>query len=692
MGAVLKILLSFLPALSALFLAFLAAANNIAIDLNFLQILASIALISGAVFGAIFSKNSIVLIALFALAIQWIVLGAKFNALQLEFLLNVSALALPLFTAIFAIRKKQDMFSFNAIFNALSTIIFLFVVFVMMITPFHEQFLIYLYTAKDAPLIALGILWAVFLIKAVLDKNPLFYITFGGAATIFVAALEIRLGSRIFAALFFLGGAILPIATLPLIKFKTKKPEKISEKIARGIAEKRIKEIIKKEPLARPMAKPVAKPIATPLAKPIIEERLELEPLPDFAVEPVKVAAQEFAKEPQKEPPKEVEKEPDVFIPITLAPPKTKKFSLKFSPPKINFSRAKNLVKFNKKPFDINSVINFVKNLKNIDIKLLIERVKGLFTPPVKSVVMAHADSKFSNISDLSRKAVILSPSFYWYKKSDTKFKNIMAARRFAASIFYGWIPDNGSYKYYAFREESGWGFIACDPNETARKLADMGIDLNLVSRIYFAQTTLIKGEKAIAVSANSALSFVDGSWVAIPRKFAAKEIAEFSQDYIKLSRPSFAPKRSKTNIETEDDLDRKKFLIAASFLGVLIAANTIGLYRVLSAQNAYEIETEDILQKNKLPATQMQIENIEKRLTKVAEAQEGLRAALSKFLAFSPEAKLEKLEYENRAIAARYLIAEGTEPEAAERKIKNALPAAQTEIQNGKVLATAKW
>ncbi|MDR2638202.1 MAG: hypothetical protein LBC09_00010 [Helicobacteraceae bacterium] len=314
----------------------------------------------------------------------------------------------------------------------------------------------------------------------------------------------------------------------------------------------------------------------------------------------------------------------------------------------------------------------------------LTDRAKSLLSPAKTRLVLAHPDLRFFDTND--KVGVILSPAYYWYKRSEALFKSRRLAKRFAASVFFGWIPE-GSYHYYAFKEEGGWGFIACDPVEATRRLIDQGLDARLISRIYFAQSALDPAQSPIALSQNTALSFVNGAWVALPLKFAA-DAQPFDQTPRVLSAPSFAPPRSR---ETSD-MPRKRFALAASFLLIVIAALAVDIFRISSLANAYESEREEILTRAKLPATQLQLESIERRLTQIASAQQGLRLTLNKLLTFAPTARLERLDIEGRTITVRFAPTETIDAKTIIERLKAAAPEAEAKEQNNQVWAVAKW
>ena len=314
----------------------------------------------------------------------------------------------------------------------------------------------------------------------------------------------------------------------------------------------------------------------------------------------------------------------------------------------------------------------------------LAERVKALFDSSKVPLVPAHPDIRF--FDPQNKVGVVLSPAYYWYKHSDAPFKSRRLAKRFAASLFFGWIPE-GSYSYYAFREENGWGFIACDLGATTQRLIEQGLDTLQIARVYFAQSALDPADSPIRLSQNTALSFVNGAWVALPIKLAA-EVKEFDPTPRVLNAPSFAPVRSRES----SDVSFKHFRLAASFLLIVIVALAVDIFRLSTAASAAERDREDILTREKLPATQIQLESVERRLTQIASAQRGLRQTLSKLLTFVPSARLEKLDIDGRTITARLAPSDAISAQTIIERLKTALPEAEAVEQNNRVSAAIKW
>jgi hypothetical protein len=312
------------------------------------------------------------------------------------------------------------------------------------------------------------------------------------------------------------------------------------------------------------------------------------------------------------------------------------------------------------------------------------DRIASTMRSTQTRAVLAHPDLQFFNLGD--KVNVVLSPAYYWYKRSNAPFKSRRLAKRFAASVFFGWIPE-GAYRYFVFKEGDGWGFIACDPSDVTQRLIEQGLDTTQISSVYFAQSALDPIEQPIALSQHTVLSFVNGAWVALPLKFAA-DAKTFDQTPRVLSAPSFAPPRARS----ASDIPRKPFWFAASLLVILIATLSIDIIRISRLTGANEADREEILTRAKLPDTQLQLESIERRLTQIAVTQRGLREALNKLFTFAPTARLERLDVEGRAVAARFAPTDTIDAQTIIDRLKAVAPEAEATERDDRVWAALRW
>ncbi|GHV01575.1 hypothetical protein AGMMS49521_2080 [Campylobacterota bacterium] len=322
-----------------------------------------------------------------------------------------------------------------------------------------------------------------------------------------------------------------------------------------------------------------------------------------------------------------------------------------------------------------------VKKTRKFSWRDLFESFQNLFASSPFETMIVHQDSRYDDVG--SKISVILSPAYYWYKHSDVAFKSLYAARKFAQSIFYSWIPE-GSYRYFVFREPQGYGFIACDPLFVRNKLIGQGLDIYLIDRVYFAQSTLSEECSPLKISDSHELVSLQSVWVTLPLHSETHNEAQL------LARPPyFRPQRAR--VETED-IGKKSFALAAVLIVLLGAALLTDIVRMRGAIDRFETTRIAALENAKLPTTLMQLESIEKRLSAVAATQYGLRERLSKLLGNAQNAKVESIVFEARSLEIRLTPNEGSNTEAIAKAIVSGVQGATSRTDRNQLIVSVKW
>lgn len=142
-----------------------------------------------------------------------------------------------------------------------------------------------------------------------------------------------------------------------------------------------------------------------------------------------------------------------------------------------------------------------------------------------------------------------------------------------------------------------------------------------------------------------------------------------------------------------ESGMDRKRFLVAASLLTLLIAAQAIELWRTTQRTAALETERLDLLSQAHLPETSLQLESIERRLSTIALAQSGLRERLSDLLSlgFSPS-KMEALRVVPGRIEAEFSAASSEQEAVLAGLLRGRFPESAIVSENGRLKMALTW
>jgi len=135
-----------------------------------------------------------------------------------------------------------------------------------------------------------------------------------------------------------------------------------------------------------------------------------------------------------------------------------------------------------------------------------------------KELILLHSGMK--HISNLPSAGVniMLTPQFYTIKREDLPVKYAYQAKRVAPSLFEGLLEDTEQYKYFVAKEENNWLFIAYDENEIKSFLAQKGIDVAQISKVYFAEQSVAVLQSPILLGEKEALVNLDGTMTIVPQ------------------------------------------------------------------------------------------------------------------------------------------------------------------------------
>ncbi len=224
-----------------------------------------------------------------------------------------------------------------------------------------------------------------------------------------------------------------------------------------------------------------------------------------------------------------------------------------------------------------------------------------------------------------SESTIVLSPHFYWCKKSTTPFHSLDQARKVAPSLFENDLKQQ-HLNYDVYKNRSGeFIFIAYDLGRIKTALQDLGLDFKQIKNIYLAQHLGDMLTQPLRVDEDHALAIVDDIVVCINPAYLNQEpiaIEDFIQEQ------SFTFK--KVPLEGIGSLDllvyQKPAIIAAILLGLIIILEFINLF---SARSTLERQEENLRTKFSLPATQLQLKSIMKRLHTTQTEQSFIRESL---------------------------------------------------------------
>jgi hypothetical protein len=229
---------------------------------------------------------------------------------------------------------------------------------------------------------------------------------------------------------------------------------------------------------------------------------------------------------------------------------------------------------------------------------------------------------------------LILSPSFYWVKRTSLPVKSLRDVKRLLPSLFEDTTPE-GKYSYYAYEDQEAYLLFAYDDKKVLDLLAEIGISSEQINKVYFAQSEFQDAEQAISIDEDCVLDVQDRVVVKVPDTLVSSleplqlEDHDFSEHAIELDRY--------THIAT-----KKSLLQFAVFMGTLISIFALDWTVSMSKVSEFDASPLELYAEHNLPTTKVQNEAILSRLQKQYEKQIKIRQLTAEIL----NLKLQKSEY----------------------------------------------
>jgi hypothetical protein len=233
---------------------------------------------------------------------------------------------------------------------------------------------------------------------------------------------------------------------------------------------------------------------------------------------------------------------------------------------------------------------------------------------------------------------IILSPEFYWIKRVKLPVKSLSKAKRLAPSVYEGSLPS-GNYSYETRKVGDDFIIIAYDKEKILDKLSNIFPTKSDIKEVYFAQDTLSDINECVSINDKAALTKLDDILIQVPRK--CTDTSSTINEYI--DKASFNSKyRVKLKASSNQLLDRKDIIILSTLFALLFIAYLLEYISYKKDINKLEQQRAEIIKKNSLPPTMIQIRSIKKSLGKKFTTQKAFRDLLDSV----SDLRLKKGEY----------------------------------------------
>ena len=248
---------------------------------------------------------------------------------------------------------------------------------------------------------------------------------------------------------------------------------------------------------------------------------------------------------------------------------------------------------------------------------------------------------------------IILSPEFYWVKKVKLPVKNVSAAKRLAASVYEGALPE-GNYSYEVRKAGDEFIIIAYDKKNILDDLKKVFPAKSTFKEVYFAQDVLDDIKECTAVNEHSALANIDGIIVSIPSACADTDSNSKLADILE----SAKPKKHRISLSaSSNELLQRADVIALSIFSLIVGASFLLEYiNYKNETNKLEEQRAKIQKEYKLPPTMIQLKSIKKSLNKKFKSQKSIRDLLNTLstLILKKDEYIEQLDLNKQSLSLK--------------------------------------
>ena len=223
---------------------------------------------------------------------------------------------------------------------------------------------------------------------------------------------------------------------------------------------------------------------------------------------------------------------------------------------------------------------------------------------------------------------LVLSPEFYWAKKMTLNLRYTYEASKMAASVFDGILPA-GTFKFKTFKlDKNEFLFIAYDTQSIIKELESMGVDMDLVEKIYTAQSEFMDKDVALKINNTYAIISSGGVITYVPLKFLNPSIQMSVDDVLgekKLS-TNYIYSKNFQNI----NINSKKSNLILWLLAILISTLFLNVLETQKERNFLSEQKNSLVKKYNLPKTTFQIKSLQGELSRIDLEQNKLKVAIT--------------------------------------------------------------
>ncbi len=222
---------------------------------------------------------------------------------------------------------------------------------------------------------------------------------------------------------------------------------------------------------------------------------------------------------------------------------------------------------------------------------------------------------------------LVLSPEFYWAKKTTLNLRYAYEASKMAASIFDGILPA-GAFKFKVFKlDKNEFIFIAYDIQNIIKELELIGVDMHLVEKIYTAQSEFMDKDVALRINGTYAIASSEGVITYVPSKFLNSSLDMNVDDVLEEKKLStnYIYSKSFQNIK----INSKESNLILWLLVILVSMLFLNVLKLQRDRSFLVKQKNTLVKKYNLPKTTFQIKSMQDELSRIDLQQSNLKMVI---------------------------------------------------------------
>ena len=263
---------------------------------------------------------------------------------------------------------------------------------------------------------------------------------------------------------------------------------------------------------------------------------------------------------------------------------------------------------------------------------------------------------------------VMLTPQFYTLKKEILPIKFAFQAKRIAASLFEGMLPEGRSYEYFVFKEGEYWVFIAYSLEEITEFFKSKGLSPEFISKLFFVQQSASSFAQPYLISDNEVLAVLNDTVVVMPKSTVEDEAVETTLE-IPNPKRGIAVQSAYASV-----LSLKEALGFAAIFVLFAALFIVEGVRYGGDTESGRQELESLIEENPSLSSQYTRDNIVTKYRKIDEAERKKRDAVKTLIGLTYKGvELKTIHIDDKGFRAEYAVKEDKTIKQMESEAKKA-------------------